>query len=443
MIVSRGKKKDNLPRRLTLPFVLEEGRVPGMLSRLLYLASGFVIACVLWATITEIRELAVAPGQLEPSGSVQIVQHLEGGIVSEIMVSEGEIVEAGDPIVRLQPIAANSDLDQIRSRAAALTLQIERQTAALDGRLPDFGETGKAFPGLAHDQLQTFQSERENLTQTKDGLIARVEQKLAEIQSLHSETASLDRQLAIDLEQLEIRKKLMAQGFASRATVLEAKRSWERTNSDLIALQGRLESSQEGLNEARIKLLEADAGFNNRMTEERTRASAELSELSQSLAKQQDRVNRLIVLAPVRGVVQELSPKALGQVLQPAEMVARIVPMDQELIAEVRIEPKDIGHISVGDPADIKITTFDPARFGSIAGTVEKISASTFHTSDGDPYYKAIITLENNFVGLGSQRYAVLPGMVVNAEIITGSKSLTRYLLKPIYRSLNVAFSER
>lgn len=441
--MSRGKNRDNLPRRLTLPFVLEEGRVPGMLSRLLYLTSGFVVACVLWATLTEIRELAVAPGQLEPSGSVQIVQHLEGGIVSEILVSEGVIVEAGDPIVRLQPVAANSDLDQIRSRAAALTLQIERQTAALDGRLPDFGDAGNEFPGLARDQLQTFESERENLTQTKDGLIARVEQKLAEIQALQSESASLDRQLAIDLEQLEIRKKLMAQGFASRATVLEAKRSWERTNSDLIGVHGRLESAQEGLNEARIKLLEADAGFNNRMTEERTRASAELSELSQSLAKQQDRVTRLIVLAPVRGVVQELAPKALGQVLQPAEMVARIVPMDRELIAEVRIEPKDIGHVKVGDAADIKITTFDPARFGSIAGVVKQISASTFHTPDGDPYYKAIISLENNFVGLGAQQHAVLPGMVVNAEIITGSKSLTRYLLKPIYRSIEIAFSER
>ena len=439
----RGRKKDSLSRRLTLPFALEEGRVPGMLSRLLYLASAFVIACVVWGTITEIRELAIAPGQLEPSGSVQIVQHLEGGIVSEILVTEGEIVEAGDPIVRLQPIAANSDLDQLRSRAAALKLQIERQTAALDGRLPDFGATGREFTDLAHDQMQTFEAERENLTQTKDGLVARVEQKLAEIQSLHSEAASLERQLAIDVEQLEIRKKLMEQGFASRAVVLESKRAWERTNSDLIAVRGRLESAQEGLNEARIKLLETDAGFNNRMTEERTRASAELAELSQSLAKQQDRVTRLIVLAPVRGVVQELGPKALGQVLQPAEMVARIVPTDHELIAEVRIEPKDIGHIRIGDTADVKITTFDPARFGSIGGTVNKISASTFHTPEGDPYYKAIIILEENFVRLGTQKHAVSPGMVVNAEIITGSKSLTRYLLKPIYRAVDIAFSER
>lgn len=439
----RGRKTDDLPHRLTLPFTLEEGRVPGMLSWLLYLASVFVIACVAWGTITEIRELAVAPGQVEPAGSVQLVQHLEGGIVSEILVAEGEIVEPGTVIVRLQPTAANSDLAQLDARAAALELQIERQSAALEGRIPDFDDTGKVYPDLARDQLQTFRSERENLTQTKDGLIARVEQRFSEVQTLHAEAESLERQIAIDLEQLQIRKKLKAQGFASRAIVLKAKRAWENTNADLISVRGRLDSTQEGLNEARIKLLEADAGFNNRMTEERTRASAELVELRQSLAKHRDRVARLLVRAPVKGVVQELVPAALGQVLQPGEMVARIVPMGQELVAQVRLEPKDIGHVKVGDPADIKISTFDPARFGSIPGTVEKISASTFRNEDGDPYFKAVISLENAYVGLGAQRHAVSPGMVVSAEIITGSKSLTRYLLKPVYRSLDIAFSER
>lgn len=409
----------------------------------MYLASAFIVACVVWASITEIRELAIASGQLEPSGSVQQVQHLEGGIVSELLVREGEIVESGTALVRLQPTAANSDLAQLRVRSAALSLQIERQTAALEARIPDFGDLGKRYPDLATDQMRTFETEREQHTQTKDSLIARVEQKLVESEALHSEAESLKRQLEIDQEQLDIRKQLREKGFASKATVLEAQRAYERTNSDLISVRGRLQSTQEGLNEARIRLLEVDAEFNNRMTEERTRASAELAELRENIAKHQDRVTRLLVRAPVKGIVQELVPNALGQVIQPGEMIAQIVPMEQELIAEVRIEPKDIGHIEVGDRADVKITTFDVARFGAIPGKVDKISASTFQNEEGDPYYKAVIRLETNSVGLGAERHLVLPGMVVSAEIVTGSKSLTRYLLKPIFRSLDIAFTER
>ena len=389
--------------------MLEDGRVPGICSRLMYLASAFIVACVVWASITEIRELAVAAGQLEPSGSVQQVQHLEGGIVSELMVREGQIVESGAALVRLQPTAANSDLAQLRVRSAALSLQVERQSAALEARLPDFGDLGEQYPDLAKDQLQTFESEREQHAQTKDSLIARVEQKLVESQALHSEAESLKRQLEIDMEQLEIRKQLREKGFASKATVLEAQRAYERTNSDLISVRGRLESTQEGLNEARIKLLEVDAEFNNRMTEERTRASAELAELRENIAKHQDRVARLLVRAPVKGIVQELVPKALGQVIQPGEMIAQIVPMEQELIAEVRIEPKDIGHIAIGDRADVKITTFDVARFGAIPGKVDKISASTFQNEEGDPYYKAVIRLESNSVGWAPSAISCCP----------------------------------
>lgn len=438
-----GGKPNVLSQRLTRPFKLEEGRVPGLSSRLLYLSAAFVVACVVWASLTEIRELAVASGQLEPAGSVQLVQHLEGGIVAEILVQEGQITEAGEPLVRLQPTAASSDLAQLSVRAAGLTLQIERQTAAIEGRMPEFGEFAMKYPGLALNQKQAFESERVRHAKTKDGLITRVDQKLAEVKALQSEAESLERRLEIDREQLDIRKKLKAQGFASIATVLEARRVHERTNSDLIALRGRLESAQEGLNEARIQLLAADAEFANRMTEERTKAVAELAELKELLAKQKDRVMRLLVRAPVQGVVQELVPKAVGQVLQPGELVAKIVPLGEELVAEVQIQPKDIGHINIGDLASVKITTFDPARFGAIEGTVKKISASTFQTPEGTPYYKAVISLAYNFVEAGGERHMVLPGMVVNAEIVTGSKSLARYLLKPVYRSLDIAFTER
>lgn len=441
--MSRRSQKENLPRRLTLPFILEDGRVPGLVSRMLYLTCGLIAALVVWASVTEIRELAIASGQLQPVGSVQRVQHLEGGIVSEILVSEGELVDAGMPMVRLQPISAGSDLAQTRVRAAALAMQVERQSATLEGRTADFGALALEFPDLARNQIDLFNSERLQLAQQKDSLISRVEQKFAEVQAFDAQLESLELQLEINREQLAIREDLLEQGFSSRSAVLDVRREYENTNADVISVRGDLRSAQEALNEARINLLELDSEYNNRLTDERARAGAELAELNEALTKQEDRVDRLVIVSPIHGIVQDLLPTAIGQVIQPGELVAEVVPLDQELVAEVRIDPRDIGHVRVGLDAEVKVTTFDPARFGSITGEVRQISASTLQNEEGEPYYRAIVGLESNFVGFGGARHMVLPGMVVNVEIVTGSKSLVRYLLKPVFRSLDVAFSER
>ncbi len=441
--VTQSKRSENLPRRLSLPFMLEEGRVPGMISRLLYVSSGLIAALVIWASITEIRELAIASGQLQPVGSVQVLQHLEGGIVSEILVEEGQVVEAGAPLVRLQPAAAGSDLAQVRVRVAALMLQVERQSASLEGRQPQFDELIPEFPELVQHQMDLYQSSLVQLNQQKDSLISRVEQRFAEVQAFHARLESLEAQLRIDREQVEIRAQLLEEQYVSRSVYLDSQRTYERTNADTIEVRGELQSAQESLNEARINLLEVETDFRNTLTEERAVAAAELAELDQSVIKQEDRVSRLLVIAPVRGVVQELVPTAIGQVIRPGEIVAQVVPMDQELVAEVRIDPTDIGHVEIGHNADVKVTTFDAARFGSLSGIVRHISASTFQNEEGDPYYRAVIELATNYVGSGDMQHQVLPGMVVNAEIVTGSKSLVRYLLKPVFRAIDLAFIER
>ena len=161
------------------------------------------------------------------------------------------------------------------------------------------------------------------------------------------------------------------------------------------------------------------------------------------IRKQKDRVARLIVRAPVRGVVQSLAVKSIGQVVRPGEAVASIVPLGQELVAEVQIRPDDIGHVAIGYEAQVKITTFDPVRFKAVEGRVRHISPTTFLTEQGEPYYKGVIELTKAYVGEGTNQHRILPGMLVQAEIVTGTKSLVRYLLRPIYRSFSTSFSER
>ncbi len=430
-------------QNLTLPLTLEEGRAPKLFVHTLYLLSGFIAAGIVWATVAQIKELTIANGQLVPVGSVQLVQHLEGGIVAEIMVTDGQIVEKGTPLVRFHPVLANSDLGQVNIRAVHLTLQKERLKAMIEGRPLVFGQYGKDYPQLAQDQKRLMKSQFVQSIEQRKTLKSKIDQRLSEITSLEGQANSLEKQVAIQEEQVSIREKLLKEGFVSRAVYLEIKRTLEKIRAEKITNNGRLGSAREALIETKSILAEYNAGLRQKLYDEVAKVSAELAELKLAIVKHKDRVTRLLISAPVKGVVQELVPKAIGEVMKPGDIIARIVPMEQELIAEVHIPPKDIGHVSLGDPVEVKVTTFDPARFGGISGTVRKISATTFQNERGEPFYKAQIGLSKNHVGLNNEAHLVLPGMVVNAEIITGAKSLTRYLLKPVYRSLDIAFSER
>lgn len=428
---------------LTLPLALEQGSAPKLFIHTLYLLGGFIAAGIVWASVAKIKELTIAGGELVPVGSVQLVQHLEGGIIAEILVTDGQIVEKNTALVRLQPAGAASDFGQVNIRVVNLALQQERLQAMIEGRDTNFGQYGIDHPKLAANQRRLMTSQRSKSEEERRTLNAKVDRHQYEITAFHGQDASLKKQIELQKEQVTIRESLLRQGYVSRTVYLDVRRTLEKTRAERIANTGRLFSAKEEMAEAKSLLKEYDANLAQTHNDDFAKVSAELAELELAIVKHEDRVSRLVIYAPVKGIIQELVPKAIGEVIKPGDVVARIVPMDRELVAEIRLLPKDIGHITIGNPADIKITTFDPARFGGISGTVRKISATTFQNEKGEPYYKAQIGLARNFVGLGAEHHLVLPGMVVNAEIITGSKSLMHYLLKPVYRSLDIAFSER
>ncbi len=438
----KAARKADLAKKLALPLMLEESGPPRFYQHLMLVGGVFLALAILWASITEIKELARANGEVTPAGQVQLVQHLEGGIVSALLVSEGEIVDAGQALVRLQPIAAEGDLGQLTARQNAARLKVERLSAYIEARPMD--------PALAEIDAKLFADETSHLQSSlnaaqrqRDGFLARIEQRQYEITSLTDQKQSLMEQVRLMAEQVSLREGLVEKGLVSRIVFLETKRSLEQTRVQLISTAGNLASAREALLEEEAGLEELDATLLNDALETRTTTLTELSETQSAIRKLTDRVVRLTVSAPVRGIVQNLATKAIGEVIEPGGLVAQIVPVDDELVAEVRVLPDDIGHIQVGHPAQIKITTYDPARFGAIDGEVRRISASTFRDEQDEPYYKVIIALAKPHVGLGTVHHAVLPGMVVNAEIITGSKSLVRYLLKPVFRSLDIAFTER
>lgn len=215
-----------------------------------------------------------------------------------------------------------------------------------------------------------------------------------------------------------------------------ATNEFETTGGKIVRIRKAIEESRSGLDELKSRL-------KNEALEEMGTITAELAEVEQSLVRSRDRVERLRIRSPVRGLVKDLKTKTLGGVVAPGGAITEIVPVDRELEVEARISPIDVGHVKIGQAAKVKVTTFDFARFGNIEGTVRSISATTFEDPDGVVYYKAQVKLARNYVGEDPTANILLPGMVTEIDFNTGERTLLRYLLRPVYRSLDAALTER
>ncbi|WP_316861139.1 HlyD family type I secretion periplasmic adaptor subunit [uncultured Cohaesibacter sp.] len=441
-----ASKNDGLDAKtLTLPLALEAEQPPQLFA---YVVTGcfiFLGAFVIWAFVTSVLEVTHATGQIQPQGSVQTIQHLEGGYIDKILVSEGDRVLAGQPIVRLRPTATESERDQLAIRAASLRMsQASLEALINEQEIVNLGRDASLYVEIAQSKLGVFLSEKERIERELAKYGSQLARRKAEYNAALSEHKSSVKRVEIAKEQYEILAGLLKQQYASRRSVLEAEAALEEARSRLYSLDGKISTTREQVREAQIQLDEARAKIFSDLAKEKSENATELAEVDRLLTKQQDRVQSLDLVAPTNGIVQELPINTIGAVVRSGEVVARIVPDDRNILAEVRVKPKDIGHIHQGADAKVTISTFDPYVFGSLEGKVKTISATSFEDEkDKQPYFKVQIALDTNEFKRKGMSYPVLPGMVVTADIVTGSKSLARYLLKPVYRSMDVAFSER
>ena len=423
-----------------LPLELEDARPVKMQRAILRAGTAALLAATVWAGFTPIRELAIAPGLILPKGDIREVQHLEGGIVAEIYLHAGDAVKIGDPLIRLAPDQTGGDLGQYRVRLESLRehqRQLEELIVSQKRNLTPSPATGSSLGSEQKSVLASRIDERNSEHRT---LEARIAQRKTEITNLETEIDGLKRIVEIRAQVFNDRSDLFAQGLATRRAFFDDQSALEQAKTQLSNANGRLASAREALDEAQSLFASSDAEAQRGWSEELSKVIAETKEVEEVLAKQQDRYDRLIVRAPVAGTVQTMSIRSAGEVVKPGDTFARIVPLEVPLFAEVQIRPDDIGHVKVGDPAELRVTAFDPSIYGKLKGQIERISPSSFQRDNGDYYFKASVVLsEQKLQG----KSTVLPGMIVSAEIITGAKSFLRYLLRPVIKVFGPAFSER
>ncbi len=426
-----------------LPIDLRDELTLRMARNAAYVIVGAVAALVGWAAVAPIDEVAVANGRIVPASAVSDVNHLEGGIVDTVLVHEGDRVKAGQTLMTLKPEQAVSDFAQLETRAANLRLKRNRLTASLVGTAPDFGDLGSRYPKLRDEQQHAFEKDRNQAREEAQQLELAVQRYGDQAGSARREAVSLEAQVGIQAEQVSIREKTYAKGYTSRPVLLQARAVLEETRQRLVSARGRIAELDKMFAEAGAKLRETVAERLRKLAEERADVAAQLAEADDSIAKYRDRVQRLEVTAPISGLVQSVTYKVPGEVVKPGGPVAQIVPDAGGIVAEIELQPRDIGHVKVGNTAEVKLSNYDTNVVGIIHGKVELISATTFENKDGHPFYKVRINLDRDQLFAAGRELPISPGVTLDAQVLTGSKTLLRYMLKPVYQSLDTVFSER
>ncbi len=440
---ARARRKQKLLPYVADSILLEETGMPWLVRSSIYAAASIVLLFIAWSAVTRTAEVSVAPGAITPSGKVQAIQHLEGGIVTEILVDEGEIVDRGQTLVKLEPAAVGADLALVTGRQTALSLRAERLRAFIDGREPDFGDAEPAYTALADNQRQILAGQiaaREASRRVFEQQLSGQKSRLA---GLEERTETTRRHIALLKEELDARSGLAEKGLTSRFQLLRSQQEMNRAQGQLTQIEAEIEQTTRAMAETRGRIAELDATARADALTELDNVIDDLRDIEETTQKHDNRFRRLDIRAPVRGIVQTMNIHTIGGVVAPGETIIEIVPINDELVAEVRLSPRDIGHIAPGQPAKVKFTTYDFARYGSVDGILKSVSATTIFDDEGQPYYKAIVELNQSHIGPDSGRNPITPGMTLTAEILTDDRSLLQYLLKPVYRGVNEGFRER
>lgn len=440
---SRFRRKQKLLPYVADSILLEETGMPWLVRSSILAASVIVFLFIGWSAITRTAEVSVAAGWIKPSGNIQVIQHLEGGIVTEILVAEGDIVESGQTLVKLEPAAVGSDLARVTGRHQALLLQAERLRAFIDGRKPDFGDVDPEYAELVKDQRQALAGQIAARESTREVFLRQLGGQQSQLNGLKERAETTRNHIALLQSELEARTSLAEKGLTSRFQLLRSQQEMNQAQGTLTQIASEREKTRRAIAETRSRIDELDATTRADALTELGRISDDVRDMQESMQKYGNRFQRLDIQAPVRGIVQALTVNTVGGVVDPGETIVEIVPLNDELVAEIRLSPRDIGFIRPGQPAKVKFATYDFARFGAVEGILKSVSATTLFDDDGQPYYRGIVRLNESHIGDDPSRNPIAPGMTLSAEILTQDRSLLQYLLKPVYRGVNESFRER
>ena len=415
------------------------------LTRLtVWLIALFILTALVWAHFAVLDEVTTGEGKAIPSSKLQTIQNLEGGIVAEIFVREGQVVDKGDMLLRLDDTRFVSNMSESEADRLALLAKVERLSAEAEGRelqLPE--EITKAAPGLAADEQALYRSRQQGLASEVNILQEQLRQKTQELAEFRAKAQQYRSSLSLIQSELSMSEPLVKSGAISQVEILRLRRSAVETRGALDATTLAIPRAEAGVKEVERKIEEARLKFRTEALGDLNAARTELSKITASGRAIEDRVSRTAVVSPVHGIVKQLKVNTIGGVVQPGSDLLEIVPLADNLLIEARIRPQDVAFLHPGQPAMVKFTAYDYTIYGGLKAKLELISADTITDEEGNSFYLIQLRTEKSHLGSDEKPLLIIPGMVANVDIITGRKSVLDYLLKPVLKARTEALRER
>jgi adhesin transport system membrane fusion protein len=422
---------------------IEDELLPNSVRMALWITAAIVVLFILWAHFTTLTEVARAPGEIVPSGHIKVVQHLSGGVVAAILVEEKQLVEKDQVLVRIDGSQATVDLNQMEERLSTLQLRNERLSALAAGRAPDFAAVGAGSQHSRLDQERLYEAQMSSRASSLSIIEHQIEQRKQRVSQLNNSLAVSREQLVLAEELVKMREDLAARHLINRTLMLETRRATIAAQGEVQRLTLDIQVANQELAEARSRATDIRNQLHREASGELGAIQAEMSEVKVSIQGLRNKVERLEVRAPVRGYVQDKKVDTVGQVLLPGATLMQIVPDNLQLEATLKISPRDIAYVKLGQPVEVRVTSYDFSRYGFSSGKLKRISASSLQGEGGETFYRAWVELEHPYMGNVPGKYPLQAGMSVEAAIVTGQKSLLSYLTKPITSALSTSFRER
>ncbi len=409
-----------------------------------FCVAAFLVVFVMWSRVAILDEVTRGDGQVIPSSRTQIIQNLEGGIVSEIMVNVGQNVKVGDILMRIDNSSAQSNYLEEQTRYNNLRARVIRLEAQVAGRTLRFPkDLKKEAPSAIKQETAEYNLAQQQLNAEVSVLNSRSKQRAQEVEELKSKLKQLENQLSVATRKYNMTQPLVQQGLVPQLDLIRAEGEISDINGEIRTIKLSIPRAQTAVSEAEKQIKEVKVRAKSKASTELNNIRSELESLAQAKRAGEDRIKRTEVTSPVEGNVKDIFINTVGGVLQPGQEIMEIVPTNDTLLVEAKINPSDIAFIRPNQEATIKITAYDFSIYGGLKAQVENISSDTTTDQEGRSFYKVLLRTPETSIKHKGKDLPIIPGMTASVDILTGHKSVFDYLMKPILKAKHEALRER
>jgi len=404
----------------------------------------FFLVAAWWAYETSLDEVTRGDGKVVPSSKIQVIQNLEGGILSEVLVVEGQVVEQGQVLLKIDDTRFSSSFRETELKYYELLARSTRLRAeSQDIKFIVPPEVADADLMLAENEMALYKTRQLELQSAVRVLKQQKAQRQQELVERQARQTQLKRSYELSDQELKMSEPLVEAGVLSEVEILRLKRSVNDLFGEMEANRLAIPRIRSAINEAHQKIEEQNIQFRTDAAGQYSEVNAELARTNETVFSLEDRVTRTQVRSPVKGTIKQLKINTVGGIIQPGMDLVEIVPIEDNLLIEAKIRPADIAFLRPGQEAMVKLTAYDFSIYGGLPAKLERISADTITDEKDESFYLIYLRTEKNYIDSSKGMLEIIPGMTTSVDILTGKKTVLDYLLKPILKAKNEALRER